>query len=131
MSAFNSKEQLYSVMEELWVRIRADECMSKKLLDSRLVVRFVFRDPDGWLTIDGSDGNEMRIIVGNTELIPTIEMEMKSDFAHTFWLGRENAAMAILQGKIVSRGPVNKALALLPTIRPAFQIYPRVLEKAM
>jgi hypothetical protein len=131
MSAFNSQAELYSVMKELWLRIKDDECMCSKLLESKLIVRFVYKDPDGCLTIDGSDGREMRIIIGNTELVPTVEMEMKSDFAHKFWLGRENAAAAILQGKIVSRGPVNKALALLPTIKPAFQIYTHVLEKAI
>jgi hypothetical protein len=55
-------------------------------------------------------------------------MSMKSDVAHNFWLGRENPALALISGKISSRGPVNKALALLPVVKPAFQIYPGVVE---
>jgi 2-oxoisovalerate dehydrogenase E1 component len=131
MATFKNKEQLLGVMKELWECIRDDKGISEQLLESRLIVRFIFREPDGILTIDGSDGNDIKIIVENTDVKPTLEMEMKSDFAHQFWLGKENVAAAMLQGKIVSRGPVNKALKLLPAIRPAFRIYPRVLKEAM
>jgi 2-oxoisovalerate dehydrogenase E1 component len=54
---------------------------------------------------------------------------MRSDVAHNFWLGRENPALALISGKISSKGPVNKALALLPVVKPAFQIYPDVVEE--
>jgi hypothetical protein len=128
MSIFSNTDELYTVMKELWRRIKADDEMSRKLLESRLIVRFVYRDPDGMLTIDGSDGKELNIYAGPCDLNPVVEMSMKSDVAHNFWLGRENPALALISGKISSRGPVNKALALLPVVKPAFQIYPGVVE---
>ncbi|HEY9776972.1 MAG TPA: SCP2 sterol-binding domain-containing protein [Planktothrix sp.] len=128
MSVFSNSNELLEVMQELWRRIKADDQMSAKLLKSRLVVRFVYRDPDGILTIDGSDGVELKVYAGRCDIKPIIEMSMKSDVAHNFWLGKENPAVALISGKISSRGPVNQALALLPVVRPAFQIYPAVVE---
>jgi len=129
MSVFQDTDELYLIMQELWNQIKADSDMAQKLLDTRLVVRFIYKEPEGWLTIDGSDGKELKISVGPCETKAVVEMSMKSDFAHNFWLGKENPAVALLQGKIVSRGPVNRALALLPVVRPAFAIYPRIVEE--
>ena len=128
MSRFTNTQHLYDVMQELWTRIKADNNMSNRLLQSRLIVRFHYKDPDGWVTVDGSDGKEIRVSIGHNELIPDVEMFMKADVAHHFWLGKENPALALLTGKMQSKGQVNKALALLPVLKPAFEIYPEVLE---
>jgi putative sterol carrier protein len=129
MSVFSNTDELYNIMEELWRRIKADSGMSSKLLQSQLIVRFIYKEPDGVLTIDGSDGKEIKVYAGQCDLKPTIEMSMKSDVAHNFWLGTENPAMALISGKISSKGPVNKALALLSVVKPAFQLYPGVVEE--
>jgi hypothetical protein len=128
MSSFTDTKQLYLVMNELWSRIKADKGMATTLLESKLIVRFHYREPDGWVTIDGSDGKELHITIGLSELKPDVEMFMKSDVAHNFWLGKENPALALLTGKIVSKGPVNRAMALLPAVRPAFSMYPGIYE---
>lgn len=117
-------------MKTLWEAIKADPSMSSQLIDSRLVGQFQFREPDGIITIDCSDGQNFNIIVGPTEIKPLIEMSMKSDVAHEFWMGRISIPVALLTGKIVSKGPTPRALALLPIIRPAYAIYPKVLEAA-
>jgi hypothetical protein len=129
MSAFTSTDELYAVMEELWRRIKADESMCSKLLAAKLIVRFVYRDPDGVVTVDSSNGEEINFFCGPCDLEPTVEMTMRSDVAHNFWLGKENPAVALLNGKMTSRGPVNKALALLPVVKPAFHIYPSIWDE--
>lgn len=128
MSVFTSTDELHAIMEDLWNMIRESEDMADKLIASRLVVQFRYREPEGLLTIDCSDGKEMKIYVGHTQIKPIIEMSMKADIAHEFWLGKVNVPMALMMGKIVSRGPTPKALALLPVIKPAYTIYPKVLE---
>ncbi len=130
MAVFCNSDELHHVMDMLWRRIKDDPGMSGKLVEAKLIVQFRYRDPEGTLTIDCSDGNEMKIIVGPTRLKPVIEMSMKADIAHEFWLGKVNVPMAIISGKIVSRGPTPKALALLPVIRPAYTLYPQVLQDA-
>jgi hypothetical protein len=57
-------------------------------------------------------------------------MFMKSDVAHEFWLGKINVPVAILSGKIVSKGPVQRALSLLPVVKPAYSMYPEIFEEA-
>jgi putative sterol carrier protein len=131
MPIFSDTNQLYSVMRELWAQIKADKKMSEELLKSRLIVRFHYHDPEGYITIDGSDGLELKVSVGDSDAKPIVEITMKSDVAHNFWLGQENPAMALMTGKMSSKGPVNKALALLPVVKPAFQIYPRIVEEQL
>ena len=128
MAIFNSTEELYVVMEALWNWIKSNDEISSELLKSKLIVRFVYKNPDGNLTIDGSDGKELRVTSGDCDLKPDVIMQMQSDLAHQFWLGKVNVPVALVSGKIVSRGPVNKALALLPVVKPAWQIYPSIAD---
>ncbi len=129
MPIFADTNELYAVMRELWDQIKADPIMSQDLLKSQLIVRFHYKEPDGYITIDGSDGREIKITLGDCDAKPIVEMTMKSDVAHAFWSGKENPAVALLSGKMQSKGPVNRALALLPVVKPAFQIYPAIVAK--
>lgn len=128
MPVFSNTDELYKVMHKLWSYIKTDEHMSRQLLASKLIVRFHYQEPDGWLTVDGSDGKELKFYCGENDLTPQVEMYMKSDVAHNFWLGKEPPAVALIQGRIKSRGPVHKALALLPAVKPAFEVYPSMIE---
>jgi len=128
MPTFTDTNELNGVMQELWQSIKEDPEMSKQLLASGLIVCFHYREPEGRIVIDCSDGKELRISVGETDRKPIVEMFMKSDIAHDFWLGKINVPLAIISGKIVSKGPVNKALALLPAVKPAYAIYPNIYE---
>lgn len=129
MSAYASTEELHKIMFDLWTQIKDDESMSHKLLSSKLTVQFQYRSPDGRITIDCSNGKDFVIHTGDCNIKPVIEMAMKADVAHEFWLGKVSVPMAILTGKMVAKGPVNKALALLPVITPAFKLYPSVYQK--
>ncbi len=130
MPVFATSEEIHGVMSDLWHRVKADPAIARPLIESKLSAQFRFREPEGIVTIDCTDGLEMKIIIGPCDFKPTIEMAMKGDVAHEFWMGRISVPVAILTGKIVSKGPTPKALALLPIIRPAFDLYPKVLEEA-
>jgi len=128
MAVFKTREELDQVMLSLWDAIKADKQMAPQLLQSRISISFYYRQPESRLTIDCSSGEQMIVIVGDTNFKPTVEMYMKSDLAHDFWLGKVNIPLALISGKIVAKGPVNKALALLPVIKPAFNIYPSIYQ---
>lgn len=130
MPVFASSDELHHVMERLWLAIKADPAMSSQLLNSRMSVRFNYREPDGQLTLDCTDGVDMKVYAGENDLKPVVEMFMKSDVAHEFWFGNVNVGVAILSGKIVAKGPVNSVLSLLPVVKPAFSMYPSIFEKA-
>jgi len=128
MPVFSNKQELYEAMCSIWNHIGSDGLMSAPLVQSRLIVRFSFRNPDGQLTVDASDGKRLKVVPDECEVRPDIEMSMNSDLAHKIWSGEQSVPLALLQGKIRSRGQINKALALLPVIRPAFQVYPGMVE---
>lgn len=130
MPVYSSSDELLSILEKLWARIKEHPDMSSKLTETKLVVQFKYRDPEGLLTIDCSDGKDLKVMTGPTNIKPVIEMSMKADVAHEFWMGRVNVPMAVMTGKIASKGPTPKALALLPTIKPAYAMYPEVLKEA-
>ncbi|MBK9144566.1 MAG: SCP2 sterol-binding domain-containing protein [Candidatus Melainabacteria bacterium] len=131
MPYFCDTNELASVMEELWATIADAPDVAEPLIESRLVVRFHYRDPEGRLTVDCSDGKLMKVLWGECDTKPVVEMFMKSDVAHQFWLGKVNVPVYLLSGKIVAKGPVNKALALLPAIKPAFELYPEVIRRVL
>jgi hypothetical protein len=128
MPFYSDTKELNEVMETLWDKIAKDDDMSKKLLDSKLIVRFNYREPEGRLTVDCSDGKTFKYTTGDTDAKPIVEMFMKADVAHEFWLGKVNVPIAILSGKIVSKGPTPRALALLPVVKPAYAMYPPIYE---
>lgn len=129
MAVYATTEELNAVMHELWTAIANDPEMGPKLLQSKMIAQFHYREPEGRVTVDCSDGNQMKIYTGDCAVKPIVEMFMKSDVAHEFWLGKIGVPVAILTGKIVSKGPVNQALALLPVIKPAFDLYPAIYDK--
>ncbi len=129
MPVYASSEELNQIMAELWSAIGKTHEMGPQLLQSKMIVQFHYREPDGRITVDCSDSTEMKVYTGDCSIKPIVEMFMKSNVAHEFWLGKISVPVAILTGKIVSKGPVNRALALLPVIKPAFELYPEIYQK--
>lgn len=129
MAVYASSEDLATIMQELWTEISRSPEMGPKLLQSKLIAQFHYKEPEAKITVDCSDGIEMKVYTGECSLKPQVEMFMKSDVAHEFWLGKVQVPVAILTGKIVAKGPVNQALSLLPVIKPAFDIYPQIYAK--
>jgi alkyl sulfatase BDS1-like metallo-beta-lactamase superfamily hydrolase len=131
MPYFSDIQDLYDVAIELFSRLSEDKNIKKKALDSKLVVRFVYRDPDGELWID-CRGDEILVLPGAQELTPDATLTMDTDVAHMFWLGKLNLIKSLSSGEIASEGSIPRMLKMLPVIKPAFKIYPEIIkEKGM
>ncbi len=128
MPFFADSNEVKLVMEALWSKIGATPEIADPLLTSRLIVQFHYREPEGRLTVDCSDGQHMEVMWGEYEKKPVVEMFMKADVAHQFWMGKVNVPVYLISGRIVAKGPVNKALSLLPVIQPAFKLYPPIVS---
>jgi len=127
MSTFRDTAELYRVMGTLFERLATDGAIAGQLGATGLIIRFRWTDPEGEATIDLRGG--VRFTLGPSELEPQVEMIQSADVAHRFWLGRLNVPAAIASRQVVARGSVAKALKLLPAIKPAFSVYPQVLEE--
>lgn len=128
-NVFDSSNMLYSVLGEFYQELKSDPVLRSKLLDSKLVVQFVYHEPDARITIDAS-GDEVQIYLGDSyQGTPEVIMSMKADFAHQFWQGKVNLITALTRRQVKSKGNVPKAVKLLPILKPAYELYPRYLEQ--
>ncbi|MDP8254422.1 MAG: hypothetical protein P9M14_01610 [Candidatus Alcyoniella australis] len=61
----------------------------------------------------------------NADLVLTQD----SEGFHRFWHGRQDVIAELVRGKIKAEGDVGRALKVLPLLRPAFGLYPEVLQE--
>src|SRR5512142_1695403 len=128
MPVFEDQRQLYGVLQAFFERLTAHDEITDALVAGRFVLRFRYRDPDGQVTIDLRE-KPIRWRFGECELVPDLDMIQSADVSHEFWLGRLNVPVAIATRRVVARGPVAKALKLLPAVRPAHPIYAATLRE--
>ncbi len=127
MGAFKDTDHLYRVLDAFFQRIAARPDVAKALLAGNMVLRFRYRDPDGQATVD-LRGASITWQLGESDLDPLLEMIQSADVANRFWQGRLGIANAIATRKVVARGPVSKAMALLPALEPAYPLYVQTLR---
>lgn len=130
---FSDTQNLYDILGGFYEKMGEDRGLSSALLSSGLKVRFVYTNPDGYLTIDSS-GSTVKVYRGkegdHVEL--DVEMVLSADMAHYFWHGLVNAVQALTRREITTKGNLPKAMALLPILTPAYDLYPKFLvEKGL
>lgn len=128
MPYFSDIQTFYDCITELFDRLSGDPDIKARALASKLIVTFVYHDPEGELSIDCT-GDEMQLLPGKHDLTADATLKMSIDTAHKFWLGKLNLIKALTSGEIESEGSVPRMLKLLPVIKPAFKIYPEILRE--
>ena len=104
------------------------------LANAGLIVQFRLSDPDGIVTLNMRskpvhNGMYVGYIPGEFTIEPDVVFEASSDLSNRFLQGRINIVRALMTAQIKTKGKTRKALKLVPSIEPAFQIYPRLLRK--
>lgn len=131
MGVFKDADQLYDLLGGLFDALTKDENIAQKFAKSGLVIHFVYTDPDSeiWLDASQKDPDNLGVICGPAEdLTAEVEMSMKADVAHQFWLGNVNLMVALTRKQIVAKGPIPKIMKLLPVIKPAYEVYKTMLR---
>ena len=100
--------------------------IADKLLESKMVIRFIYSDPDVVMMIDCS-GEKVSVRPGDKDTKALVEMSMSSDIAHKFWFGKVNLMAALTRKQMIAKGPIPKVLKLLPAIKPSYEMYPQYL----
>ncbi len=130
---FRNSDELYDILGTFFNQLKFDEEMGKQIRNSKIIVQWEYSDPPGIVTIDASgddpDGGFYQVILGPTDIKPEVYMTMKADIAHEFWLGKVNLLAALSRRQIVAKGPIPKALKLLPAIKPAYSRYAEFLAE--
>ncbi|MBI2982299.1 MAG: SCP2 sterol-binding domain-containing protein [Deltaproteobacteria bacterium] len=128
MPTFENSDRLQQVLGGFFEYLLADSQMGPKLIESRLVLKFNYKEPDLSITVDLSK-EKPEITFNDASKNPDVEMGMKADVAHRFWLGKVNLMIALARREMVARGPIPKILRLLPVIKPAYALYPNYLKE--
>ncbi len=125
---FADSRTLYDVLGGFYERLKSEPAIGPALRRTGLCVQFVYRDPEGVITVDARD-NALSVIQGPFDGTPEVTMTMDADFAHRFWHGKANLVSALTRRQVVARGNVPKTVRLLPVLTPAYDLYPLYLRE--
>ena len=128
MTLFESSETFEEIITGFFKLLASDPTIAGKLLDSKLIIRFSYSEPDVVVVIDCA-GGEIDVRPGDSETEAIVEMSMKADIAHKFWFGKVNLTRALTRRQMIAKGPIPKILKLLPAIKPAYALYPTYLDE--
>lgn len=126
MGYFKDTEEFNSILEPFFNKLKDDPEIGPKVVASGLVIQFQYSEPEAILTIDCPNN---KVIAGECEIKPDVEMSMKADTAHRFWLGKVNLMMALTKGEMKAKGPIPKIMKLLPIIKGAYAMYKDYLKE--
>ncbi len=128
MSYFENSAKLQEVLGGFFASLIENPSIGGKLKDSKLVIKFVYSDPDLSIIIDCSK-DPIILHFNDSTIKAEVEMSMKADIAHRFWFGKVNLLAALTRREMVAKGPIPKVLKLLPVIKPAYDLYPKYLQE--
>jgi len=128
MTVFRDTQHLYKVLGMLFERVVAEPDIHRALVKSGILVQFTFKEPEGKILLDLRK-SPISIIYDPTGYQPDVEFIQSGDNAHQFWLGELSMTSAVATRKVIAKGSVPKAVALLPAIQPVFSLYPEMLRE--
>lgn len=141
MSSYNkadrpdvSPDEMYRIASTVLERAFSDPALVKKFMDSALVIRFTYTDTERWgpgekadITLDFTC-EPFRLVLGPCDIKPVVHMTMETFTAHLFWMKKLTLMPAVSRGLIKARGPIPKAMRLLPALKPIYENYRLALE---
>ena len=119
MAIFETSDQLYSYISELFEEIATLPEAKEALNSLTLNVQFNYSAPDCEMTLTAANG-EYSIASGTCdETTPDVELTMTGDVAYKFWTGELNVMGAITTREIGVVGSLGKVMRLAPLIKTA------------
>ena len=135
MPVFKDQAHLQATLTMLFTALRDDPDIGPRVQASGLVVRFSYSNPDSFVVLD-CRRNPVAItwdtppdLTAEERSKVYVDMSMDADTAHYFWLGKVNLVASITRGIIKAKGPIPSIMRLLPIIKPAFEMYQRLLNE--
>ena len=129
MTPFETKEDLVAILSALWDRILRTPSIVDSVSTTRIVARFRFSDYQTDLYVDTKSDRPSYYWDPERDVDWDVEMILSSETSHKFWMEDLNVPLAIASRKIIAKGSIQKALKLLPALKPAFALYPQVLRE--
>jgi len=129
MAVYKDREEFEAILSRLWDRILESPEIVESIGGVKIIARFRYTDYPSMLYIDNTGEAPRYYWNPAEEVTPDVDMILSSETSHKFWMEDLNVPMAIAGRKIIPKGSVQKALKLMPALKPAFAIYPDVLKE--
>ncbi|PKN04512.1 MAG: hypothetical protein CVU74_06515 [Deltaproteobacteria bacterium HGW-Deltaproteobacteria-9] len=131
---YRDAAHLYEIYGYFMERVLTDERIGAKMAKAGIIIRFIYTDPDSEITIDlktppTKPGYYGTYYLGPCDLVEDVWSKQEADFSHSFWHGLENPVAAIARGKTKQGGKITAMMKLLPVVKPAFQMFPLILQE--
>ena len=127
MAVFASADEIFQFVGGIFEESFADPVIGDEFATSGVVLKLHYTEPDAVMTVDMPN---KKVVYGPDGPKPSVEMFMKGDVAHKFWLGKVNVSMALAKGQMRAKGAIPKILKLVPLVKPVFPKYRAMLEEA-
>jgi hypothetical protein len=114
MAVFKDEAEVYQYIGGIFEEALADPVVGQKFADSGVILKVTHTEPDSVFTVDMPS---KKVLYGDDARHgpkPVVEMFMKADVGHQFWLGKVNISLALAKGQMRAKGPVPKILKLVP-----------------
>lgn len=128
MPVFRNDQELYSVLQDVFERVKEKPEQIQAFTKSNLVIRMRFRDPQAEVLLDGRQP-PLEVFFGERPGRADLEMAMPADLLHQIWLGETRLRDAFFSGAIQTQGNVFRAMNLSDLFREAERAYPGVLAE--
>jgi hypothetical protein len=131
---YKDAAQLFEIYGYFLDRVLSDEKIGPKMSKAGVVIKFIYTDPDCEITIDlrnppAKPGYYGSFYLGPCDVKEDVWSKQSADHSHRFWHGYENPIASVARGKIRQGGNIMAMLKLLPVVRPAFKMFPIVLNE--
>ena len=130
MAVFKDEAEVYQYTGGIFEEALADPVIGEKFADSGVILKVVHTEPDSVFTVDMPSKKVLYGDDARNGPKPVVEMRMKADVGHRFWLGKVNISLALAKGEMRAKGPVPKILKLVPLAKGLFPKYREMLEKS-
>ncbi len=131
MPLFETPQQLESVLGGFFERLRYVE-QAHLIYQIGGTVEFVFRKPSArirWIPQPEPAETPFRVAYGEVPEPALLTFEQDGDTAHRFWLGKVNLQQALARQQVQARGPLSRAMKLIPHLDTIYPLYRRYLEE--
>ncbi len=130
---YRDVDHIYEIYGYFLNRVLTHDKIGPKMAKAKIIIKFIYTEPDCEITIDlknpPREGYYGSYYLGPCDLKEDAWSKQSADHSHRFWHGLENPIAAITRGKVKQGGKVTAMLKLLPVVRPAFKMFPIVLEE--
>ena len=131
---YRDAKQLYEIYGYFLDRVLSDQKIGKKMSKAKIIIQFIYTDPDAELTIDlrnplAKEGYFGTVHLGPCDLKPDVWSKQPADHSHSFWHGLENPIKALTRRIVKMGGNTVAIMKLLPVVRPGFALFPVVLAE--